>query len=88
MIVLAITVLLAATGIVVMPCWRHSAGWGYGPGACIGLFLVGIGIFAVFGRVGGSDTLGERLAKPARPGVTIEASLIDPARPRAIALIE
>ena len=67
MIILAITVLLAATGIAVMPCWRYSAGWGYGPGACVGLLLVGIGISAVLGRVSASDALGERLAASAKP---------------------
>lgn len=60
MIILTITLLLAATGIAVMPCWRYSAGWGYGPGACIGLLLVGIGISAVVGRIGASEALGER----------------------------
>ena len=68
MIVLTITLLLAATGIAVMPCWRYSTGWGYGPGACIGLLLVGIGISAVVGRIGASDALGERLAMPAKSG--------------------
>lgn len=76
MIVLTITVLLAATGIAVMPCWRYSAGWGYGPGTCIGLLLVGIGISAVLGRGGAADALGERLAMPAKPGFVIEASVI------------
>lgn len=88
MIVLTITVLLAATGIAVMPCWRYSAGWGYGPGACVGLLLVGIGISAVLGRVGASDALGERLAVPVRSFVMTEASAIDPARPKATAFME
>ena len=75
MIVLIITVLLAATGIAVMPCWRYSAGWGYGPGACVGLLLVGIGISAVLGRVSASDALGERLAASAKPVIIMtEAS--------------
>lgn len=88
MIILAITVLLAATGVGVMPYWRHSASWGYGPGACIGLLLVGIGIFAVIGRAGGSETLGKRLAMPAKSTVMIEASTVDPPRPEVIALME
>jgi hypothetical protein len=88
MIILAITVLLAAMGVSVMPCWRHSASWGYGPGTCIGLLLVGIGIFAVTGRVGGSEALGKRLAMPVQSTVMIEASAGDPARPEVIALIE
>lgn len=88
MIILAITVLLAATGVTVMPCWRHSTSWGYGPGTCIGLLLVGIGIFAVIGRVGGSEALDKRLAQPTKSTAMIEASAIDPARPKAIALVE
>lgn len=79
MIVLIITVLLAGTGIAVMPCWRYSAGWGYGPGACIGLLLVGIGISAVLGRVSASDALGERLAASAKPVIIMtEASATSP----------
>ena len=76
MIVLIITVLLAGTGIAVMPCWRYSAGWGYGPGACVGLLLVGIGISAVLGRVSASDALGERLSASAKPVVVTGASAI------------
>ncbi len=74
MIVLIITVLLAATGIAVMPCWRYSAGWGYGPGVCVGLLLVGIGISAVHGRV----------SAPARSMAVVEASVVDPIRSSAI----
>jgi hypothetical protein len=88
MIILAITVLLAATGAAVMPCWRHSARWGYGPGVCVGLLLVGIGVFAITGRVGPSDVRGERLATPAKPSLMIEASAVDPARIKAIVSLE
>jgi hypothetical protein len=80
MIVLTITLLLAATGIAVMPCWRYSAAWGYGPGACIGLLLVGIGTSAVAGRISASDALGERLAAPAKFMVMTEASAGGPTR--------
>ncbi|MDI1283822.1 MAG: DUF3309 family protein [Reyranella sp.] len=88
MIVLVITVLSAAMGIAVMPCWRYSARWGYGPGACVGLLLVGIGISAVLGRVGASDALGERLAVPVKSFAMTQASAVDPARPKAIAPVE
>lgn len=84
MIVLTITVLLAATGIAVMPCWRYSAGWGYGPGTCIGLLLIGIGISAVLGRIGASDALGERLAAPAKSIIVLEASVMNPIRSSAL----
>jgi hypothetical protein len=88
MMILALTVLLAAIGVVVMPYWRHSASWGYGPGAGIGLLLVGIGIFAVTGQAGGSEALGKRLAMPAKSTVMIEASAVDTPRPEVIALME
>ncbi len=84
MIVLAVTVLLAATGIAIMPCWRYSTGWGYGPGTCIGLLLVGIGISAVLGRASASDALGERLAAPAKSMAMTEASVVGPIRSSAL----
>jgi hypothetical protein len=42
MLGLSLAVLLAAAGIVAFPCWRHSAGWGFGPSTVAGglLFLV------------------------------------------------
>ncbi|WP_425068558.1 DUF3309 family protein [Reyranella sp.] len=42
MLGLSLAVLLAAAGIAIFPCWRHSARWGYGPSTVAGglLFLV------------------------------------------------
>ncbi|TAJ84429.1 MAG: DUF3309 domain-containing protein [Reyranella sp.] len=42
MLGLSLAVLLAAVGIAAFPCWRHSAGWGYGLSTVAGglLFLV------------------------------------------------
>jgi hypothetical protein len=90
MIVLSITILLAAIGVAVMPCWAHSARWGYAPGVCIGLMLVGIGVFAVAGRAGGSEVWSERVPARslARFVATMEASAIDPSRAQSAALIE
>ena len=90
MIVLSITILLAAIGVAVMPCWTHSARWGHAPAACIGLMLVGIGVFAVAGRAGGSEVGSEKAParSPARFVPTMEASAIDPSRAQATALIE
>ena len=62
MLILGITLLLVAVGAAVMPCWRYSATWGYGPGACVGAFLVCLGIFAAAGRTGPSEAVSERLA--------------------------
>ena len=78
MLILGLTILLVAIGAGVMPCWRHSATWGYGPGACVGAFLVCLGILAFGGRGGPSEALGERLAAQPRSTLMVEASIIDP----------
>jgi len=50
-----------------MPCWHYSASWGYGPGACVGAFLVCLGIFAAGGgRTGPSEATSERLNGPSK----------------------
>jgi len=66
MLILGITLLLTAVGVAVMPCWPYSASWGYGPGACVGAFLVCLGIFAAGGRAGPSEAASERLAAPSK----------------------
>jgi hypothetical protein len=35
-----LALLLAIGAIVAFPCWRHSAGWGYGPTTVAGGLLV------------------------------------------------
>lgn len=84
MLILGFTLALAAIGIAVMPCWRYSTRWGYGPGACVGAFLICVGIFAAGGRAGPSDALSERLAAQAKSALMVEASIIDPTPPNAI----
>ena len=86
MLILGFTLLLAAIAAAVMPCWRYSAAWGYGPGACIGVLLVCVGIFAASSRSGPSEALGERLATQPKSQLVVEASMIDPA-PRDIVII-
>ena len=88
MLILGFTLLLAALGAAVMPCWRYSAAWGYGPGACVGILLVCVGIFAASSRSGPSEALGERLAAPypSKSQLMVEAAIIDRA-PRNIGLI-
>ena len=83
MLILGLTLLLTAIGAAVMPCWRHSATWGYGPGACAGILLVCVGIFAASSRSGPSEARGERLAVPSKSQLMVEAAIIDPA-PRKI----
>lgn len=77
MVVLAITILLAVAGVAVMPCWRHSAGWGYRPGACIGLLLLGLGVSTALGRSAGPDMPVERLAASARPAMIQETTAVE-----------
>jgi hypothetical protein len=86
MIVLGLTLLLAAIGAAVMPVWKYSAAWGYGPGACVGALLVCLGILAASGKTGPSDALGERLAALSRSQLMVEASIIDPGS-RSIVII-
>ena len=74
MIVLAVTILLATAGVAVMPCWRHSAAWGYGPGACAGLLLLGLGTFTALGRTSASDAPTERMAAATR-SIVVQASI-------------
>jgi hypothetical protein len=85
MLILELTLLLVAIGIAVMPCWNHSASWGYGPGACVGGFLVCLGIFAASGGGGPSEAMNERLAaqprNDLRNDLMVEASIIYPAPP-------
>jgi len=51
MLGLSLAVLLAATGVATFPCWRHSAGWGYGPSAVAGGLLVLIAAVTVGDRI-------------------------------------
>jgi hypothetical protein len=78
MLILGLTLLLTAIGAAVMPCWRHSATWGYGPGVCAGILLVCVGVFAASSRSGPSEARGERLAVPSKSQLMVEASIIDP----------
>ena len=86
MLILGFTLLLTAVGIAVMPCWRYSAAWGYWPGICVGILLVGIGGIAAGGRFGPSDALAERLAAQPKIEPKSEASIAGPALPPKIFL--
>ena len=77
MLVLGLTLLLTAIGAAVMPVWTYSTAWGYGPGACVGAFLVCLGIFAASGKTGPSEALGERLAGQPRNQLMVEATIVD-----------
>lgn len=40
MLGLTFALLLATGAILVFPCWKHSAGWGYGPTTLAGGLLI------------------------------------------------
>ena len=48
--ILIIVLLLLLIGA--LPTWPYSADWGYGPGGVLGLILVLLVLFALFGRRG------------------------------------
>lgn len=50
MIALTISVLLAALGIAVFPCWRHSARWGYAPSLMVGGLLILVAAMTIGSR--------------------------------------
>jgi hypothetical protein len=51
MVGLSLAIMLAAAGIAAFPCWRHSAGWGYGPSAVAGGLLVLVAAVTVGDRM-------------------------------------
>ena len=46
--ILIILLLLLLIGA--LPAWPYSTDWGYGPGGVLGLILILVIIFALFGR--------------------------------------
>ncbi len=40
MLGLSLALLLATGAVLAYPCWRHSAGWGYGPTTLAGGLLI------------------------------------------------
>ena len=65
-LLLGLSLILAALGVAVFPCWRYSARWGYGPSATIGLLLFFAGLLAVGGKSSSLETVGDRLDQPQR----------------------
>lgn len=63
MTLLAASLLLAALGVALFPCWRYSARWGFGPCVTVGVLLVLVGLIAVTGK---DDRASERPHQPQR----------------------
>lgn len=50
MIALTLSILLAALGIAVFPCWPHSARWGYAPSLMVGGLLILVAAMTIGSR--------------------------------------
>ena len=61
MVLAAIAIVLSIAGVVVFPCWRYSARWGYGPSAIAGLLLIAVAIASLGGKAGTADALAARI---------------------------
>lgn len=68
--------MLAALGVAVFPCWRHSAAWGHGPSIAVGGLLIFMAGLAVSGKTW--QRAGAAIAAPA----PAELSVAPPARRR------
>lgn len=47
--ILLIVLILALIGVI--PGWRHSRGWGYGPSGGLGIVLIIVIVLLVAGRI-------------------------------------
>ncbi len=50
MIALSLSILLAALGIAVFPCWSHSARWGYAPSLMVSGLLILVAAMTIGSR--------------------------------------
>ena len=50
MIALTLSILLAAVGIAVFPCWPHSTRWGYAPTLMVGGLLILVAAMTIGSR--------------------------------------
>ena len=50
MIALTLSILLAALGIAVFPCWPHSFRWGYAPSLMVGGLLILVAAMTIGSR--------------------------------------
>jgi hypothetical protein len=64
MVLTAIAIVLSIAGVAVFPCWRYSAGWGYGPSAVAGLLLTFVALVSLGGKASVSDSLAARIGAP------------------------
>lgn len=59
---------LAILGVAALPCWRHSADWGYLPSATAGALLMGVILLV------GSDKVADHYAQQNAKVTTVAAS--------------
>jgi hypothetical protein len=48
-LILLIVLLLVLVGVI--PTWRHSRGWGYGPSGVVGVVLLVLLVLVLIGRI-------------------------------------
>lgn len=52
MSMIAIVLLVLVVMIVgLLPTWRHSRNWGYGPSSCLGMTVVVLTVLLLMGRI-------------------------------------
>ena len=51
MLVTIVIVFLVMALLGVLPRWRHSREWGYGPSGAMGILLLVVIMFVLFGRL-------------------------------------
>ena len=61
MVLTAVAIVLSIAGVAVFPCWRHSARWGYGPSAIVGLLLIAVAIASLGGKASTADAFAMRI---------------------------
>jgi hypothetical protein len=78
MIALTISVLLAALGVAVFPCWPHSTRWGYAPSLTVGGLLILVAAMTL-----GNRPISDGSRSPLiRSAQQVELSAVEPPIPR------
>lgn len=78
MLTLTLSILLAAFGIAVFPCWPYSARWGFGPSVVAGGLLMLVAAFTISGKPSTEDARASRVPAPT-PSSLVEIATASPA---------
>jgi hypothetical protein len=66
MLALGLAMVLAVLSVAAFPCWRHSAGWGYGPTLSVGVLLLAVAVATASARTSVTHALTKSSAVPLR----------------------